>query len=276
MEVYFMGKGIFDQQIKPKFTSDQDSSLMRPENKQTTVAQLDKKEDFKSIEEQTAEMIMKTNAVSKSLLNESKEQKAIDQINSSVGIDQTKENEKELADIDSISEEDLKLAESMIFQNYAEKTVPIPNFKNHTITICTTSPEEIDIVDEMLFDMVKQKENKETNSVDISDALVRSARNMYNLALGYKGMDEKDISHDNSCQSLNIIKKGIGKLSQYENEGNIKNFSEMKDSIKKAIRQRANVIKKSPTPVIDFISQSKYDFDQKMFNVMNSKNLLPK
>jgi hypothetical protein len=88
-------------------------------------------------------------------------------------------------------------------------------------------------------------------------------------------MDNKDIHTDKTCQ-LNIIKKAIESLYNYEVDGDIKGMTKMKDEIKKAIRKRSYMIKKLPTPIIDFISQSKYEFDKKMFDIMTTKNIVSK
>ena len=220
-------------------------------------------------------MASKSALNSKEAESEAKQQEAIDQINSMAGDGSTKENEDILAELDKISPEDLKMAEAMIFNGYAEMTKSIPNFETHNVTVCTTSPEEMDIVDEMIFDLVKQNESKEDNSVNLSDNVVKSAKNVYSLALSYRGMDGNDIHQDKICQ-LNIIKKAIDSLYSYEVKGDIPGMKTMKDEIKKTIRKRSYMIKKLPTPMIDFISQTKYEFDKKMFDVMSAKNLVSK
>jgi hypothetical protein len=263
--------GIFDQRSK---------SSMRPEDKPITATNLPKK-DFKSPVEAAAELTARTKMASKAALSskeaidEARQTEAIDSINSSAGTSSTKENETALEELDKITPEDLQMAEAMIFNGYAEMTVSVPNFSNHNITVCTTSPEDMDIIDEMIFDLVKQNEDPKNNTVNLSDNVVKSTRNVFNLSLSYKGMDGNDVHPDKTCQ-LNIIKKGISSLYNYEADGDLKGMSVMKDEIKKAIRKRSYMIKRLPTPMIDFISQKKYEFDRKMFNIMSQNNLISK
>jgi hypothetical protein len=263
--------GIFDRKSIPS---------MRPENKPQTSVPLPK-QDFKSPIQAAAEMTAKARMAAKAALNskdatdEAKQQEAINAINNAAGDSSVKENEEALEELNKITEEDLKMAEAMIFNGYAEMTVPIPNFNNHKITVCTTSPEDMDIIDEMIFDLIKQNENKADNTVNLSDAIVKSTRNIYNLSLSYKGMDGNDVHTDKTCQ-LNIIKKGIESLYNYEAAGDLKGMGEMKEAVKSSIRKRSYMIKRMPTPMIDFISQTKYDFDKKMFDIMSMKNLVAK
>jgi predicted transcriptional regulator len=239
------------------------------------------KQDFKLPIEAAAEAVSRSKMVAKSALSskeaqrEAQQDEAIAAINDAASGSSSKENEDAIQELSKVTEEDLKMAEAMIFNGYAEMVIPVPNFINHNIKVCTTSPEDMDIVDEMIFDLIKQNENKDDNTVNLSDSNVKSARNVYTLALSYIGMDNKDIHTDKTCQ-LNIIKKAIESLYNYEVDGDIKGMTKMKDEIKKAIRKRSYMIKKLPTPMIDFISNTKYEFDRRMFDIMNMKNIASK
>lgn len=260
--------GIFDNKIKPE------------SNKPQTATDLPPRQDFKSPLQAAAEATSRAKTASKLALD-SKERKseleqmeAIDQINGA-GSNSAKANEKDIEELDKISEEDLSLAEALIFRGYAEKTVKFPQFKDHTITVTTTSPLEFDIIDELKFDLVKANEDKTTGIVNLSDAIVNSAENMYKLALGYVGMDNQDFCQDKSA-SLSIIKRAINTLDQIELSGDIEKLKKFKIEIKDAIRKRANVLKKVPTPMIDFISKTKYQFDDVMFKIMETPNIVSK
>jgi hypothetical protein len=231
------------------------------------------KKDFKDPFQEHSEQISSRAAKQRPRINqnETAAEKAADALNNQ---DNTK-LEAEFEDLQKISDKDLELAEQMVFRGYAEFDVSMPNLPNHNFTICSTSAEEISMVDEIIFDMVKSAENKE-GVVDLPQTKVRSRRNALFLAIAYRGMDRQELMGDNSIAYLNTIKKSIIKISELEDAGEIEKAVEIKKSVKKYLSMRATAIRKLPTPTIDFLSGEKYNFDDKMLKIMSSKHILPK
>lgn len=180
----------------------------------------------------------------------------------------------DLDEMEKFNDEDIKLAEQMIFNGYAEFDATIPRFKNKKFTICSTSAEEIAIIDEMVFDFIKKSEN-ENGTVDIPQNNVQGLRNSLFIAISYRGMDRDELMKDSSCQ-LNTIKKAIIRVTDLENAGDLKGSQELKKSLKKKLLLRATTVNRLATPVIDFLSDKKYEFDSKMLNIMSTPGLLPK
>lgn len=188
----------------------------------------------------------------------------------------TKELEKEFEEMDKITPQEMELAEQMIFNGYAEFDAEMPNLPNHKFTICSTNAEEMTLIDDVIFDMVKLAEDKADGTVDMPQNKVQAMRNALFLALAYRGVDKKEIMGPDTISHLNTIKKAIIKVSELENAGEMIKAKELKDSLKKALIKRATAIKRLPTPTIDFLSGEKYRFDSRMLSIMSSKKILPK
>jgi len=176
---------------------------------------------------------------------------------------------------DRISPEDMKLAEQLIFRGYAEKNVVMDSFPEKKFTICSTNAEELSIIDDVAFDMVKNIKTNEDGTVDLPENHIRTMRNALFVALSYRGVDGAELSSD-PLSHLNTLKKAIFKVNDFYNDGEIKKAEELKNSLKKALVKRATLVKRLPTPLIDFLSGEKYRFDGKMAEVMNQKGILPK
>ena len=183
--------------------------------------------------------------------------------------------ESELDELDKISEADIKLAEEMIFKGYTEFDAEITNMKGHKFTICSTSAEEISIIDEIIFDMVNKAESKEDSQINLPQQHVNSMRNALFVALSYRGADHEELSEDTTSH-LNTIKHTIMKISSLESMGEMERSEKLKISLKKALTRRALLVKRLPTPLIDFLSTQKADFEDRMYRIMNSKNILSK
>lgn len=183
--------------------------------------------------------------------------------------------EEDLKELDKISEEDMKLAEEMIFNGYAEKTVSIPRMPKFKYIICSTSADDVAMVDEIIFEMIRNKEDVKGN-VNLAENVLRANRTALSLALSVKSLNEKEICEENSIYYLTTIKKAIIKVKDLEFKGDIKSADELKIQLKKSIIYRGSKLMKMATPVIDFLSKQKYEFDNMMFNIMNSKEIIPK
>ena len=176
---------------------------------------------------------------------------------------------------DGITADDLKLAEQLIFKGYAEKNVEMEAFPGKKFTICSTNAEELSIIDDIAFDMVKNIQTNSDGTVDLPENHVRTMRNALFVALSYRGVDGVELCTDAVCH-LNTLKKAIFKTNELYNEGDIKKGDELKVSLKRALVKRATAVKRLATPLIDFLSGEKYRFDAKMAEVMNKKGILPK
>ena len=176
---------------------------------------------------------------------------------------------------DNISPEDMKLAEQLIFSGYAEKSVEMPRFPGKTFTITSTSAEEMGVIDDIVFERIRAEKQNLDGSVEMPENAVKILRNSLFVAISYRGPDNKDFAADPICH-LNTLKKGILKLGDLMNDGNMDNAIKLKESIKKALLKRSTMVKRFPTSLIDFLTDSKYKFDIKMLNIMNDKNVLPK
>lgn len=263
--------GVFDRDTNKDSPSERTTRMKPEQGKETSSTKL----DFKSPQEQAAENAGRIASRRNKPNKEDELQSKIDNLNQMIGDSQEqKKIEEEFQEMESISAEDLKLAEQLLFQGYAEKVYTPPNFDNIQITICSNTPDEINLIEEMLFDMVKASENTEGDPT-ISDSEINSRRSLYSLALSLVGINGKDIC-PNRIGHLAVIKKAILRLPELELEGNIENLKSLRDEIKKSIKMRTLEIRKKPTPVIDMISKYRYEFNTTMFSIMNKKGILPK
>jgi len=198
--------------------------------------------------------------------------KDVDAINNAgVSASESQENE----DFMKISKEDLELAEQLIFNGYAECQIEIANFPGRKFTICSTNGEEMNMIDEMAFDKLKSAKQNNDGTIDMPDSAIKSLRNSLFIAISYRGVDGKDIAQEPIIQ-INTLKKAILKLGDLYNSGDIDNAESLKASIKKALLKRATIVKRMSAPLIDFLSDEKYNFDVKMLNIMSEKKMLPK
>ncbi len=182
--------------------------------------------------------------------------------------------QSDLDDMARFSDEDINLAEQMIFRGYAEFDAKMTRFPDRGFTICSTSAEEIAIIDEVVFDYVKGSESDD-GVVNLPQNNVQGLKNALFIAISYRGSDHKELIEDSSCH-LNIIKKGIIRISELEGEGKLKEAQELKDSLKKKLLRRATRVRRLATPLIDFLSEKKYEFDSKMLAIMSEPGILPK
>jgi len=180
----------------------------------------------------------------------------------------------DLDEMDKFSKEDLELAEQMIFRGFAEFDAVMPKFPKYKFTICSTSAEEIAIVEEIVFDTLKSAED-DSGNVNLPQSKITGLRNGLFMAISYRGMNREEIAEDTSCQ-LNVIKKAVIRVTELENSGKLEESEKLKKSLKKRLLQRATIINRMATPVIDFLSESKFEFDSKMLRILSSKEIVPK
>ena len=269
--------GLFD---KRNTVSQQPSNASEPQIKQTIpvppapLAPIDhgpvrtSKEDFPDIFKQQTEMIQHVANVSKQKIDP--DEAEVDKLNKALSGDQDKENEE----IIKINPEDMKMAEQLIFNGYTECNVEIKNFPGRKFTICSTNAEEIGLIDEIVFEKIRSVKQNEDGSVEMPENAIRSLRNSLFISISYRGVDGKDFSADALCH-INTIKRAILKLGELYNTGDLLKSEELKKGIKTAMIKRSNMVKRMPTPLIDFVTNEKYNFDVKMLKIMNEKNIIP-
>jgi hypothetical protein len=180
----------------------------------------------------------------------------------------------EINDLDSVTPEDLEIVSQVLFKGYAEKNYEFNNMPNTKATICTTSAEDMSIIDDILFDIVKRYEDKDGN-VDTPQSYISTMRTAVWLALSYKGLNGEDICNS-QMQRLDLIKAAIKRLSILRTTGDMAKASELLKDVKKAVLERTVYIRQLPTPVIDFLSGKKINFDTLVLKVMNTKDILSK
>ncbi|RLI55297.1 MAG: hypothetical protein DRP09_10245 [Candidatus Thorarchaeota archaeon] len=189
-------------------------------------------------------------------------------------INKSLSGEPELQDVE-ISDADVKLAEKMIFDGYAETEVSMDSFPDRKFTICSTNAEEIGMIDEIIFDVMKKHETKD-GMVDIPQNKIQTLRNSIFIALGYRGPNGDDLCGVDRSRNLSVIKKAIIRRGDLENAGDMEKCEQLSEGLKQSILMRARKVQQMPTPLIDFISAEKYMFDKKMYKIMTMKGVVPK
>lgn len=259
-------RGVFDGPPKPKESQNPSESPKEnsSEKKQTPSEPL--KEDFQDVFQEQKTKGQQTALSPKHRSQDQYTAEQADRINRSLMGD-------DLDDIE-IEEEDIKLAEKLIFDGYTEIDVKMDRFPDRSFTICSTNAEEISFIDEVIFDMVKGKETAD-GLIDLPQNHINTMRNALFVALGYRGKDKTELC-ENRIQHLNTIKKAIMRIGDLEMDGKLEEAIKLKDSLKSALKARAIKVKRLPTPVIDFLSAEKYKFDRKMYKIMTTKGVVPK
>lgn len=180
--------------------------------------------------------------------------------------------EKELEDFNKFSEEDIALAEELLFNGFAKKDFKLS--EKYSATIYTSSASDISIVNELMFEFTKKYE-KPDGRVDISQKALDHMQQLYLLAISFKGYNDKEFSTE-KIRSLDLIKNAMKKLSEFEISGELDNYAKLMEEIKKAVRSRAAEIKKLPASVIDSISFKRYELERTMYDIVTRGDILPK
>jgi hypothetical protein len=199
------------------------------------------------------------------------EEIAADKINASLS---GKDTQREYEEFEKISEEDVGLAEEFLFNGYVEKTVSMSNLPKFKHTICTVTAEEMNLIDEIIYEEVRKNQDKD-GKLNISEPQVQSLRNSLYIALSYKGRDGKDFVSEKVFE-IDIIKKAFKRLSDMYVDGDLNAAQEFKQSLKNSVIKRAVRVRQFGTPLLDFISQKKYELDTKIFAIMNTDKIIPK
>lgn len=192
--------------------------------------------------------------------------------NSQLGTNQSNVD-KELAESEKFSKEDLELAEQLIFKSYAELEVSLPQFPKQKFTICTINSEEMAMIDEVILKRIKDTDNDGEHT--ISDNALQMLRSNAFTAMSYRGLNKKELCSDPLCQ-LNSIKQGVIAYNSLLTEGKIKEAKETRDELIKNIRVRIREVSRLSVQVLDFLMNERVEFDKKMSRLMNTEGLIPK
>lgn len=235
------------------------------------------KKDFKDPFQMQGDMVAGKKKSAEAMVNaavNSETDSMIEKANSAISSFGGSDDFGDFEKLNEISDEDIELAEQVIFKGYAEKEVTIPNLPGHKFTICTTSAEDMSVIDEIIFDMVHEHEDKD-GQIDLPAQHVQTMRSALILAMGFVGMDGEEYC-DEPVHKINAIKRGVIKVKDYEYEGDLEKAKALNGSLKKSLKHRAVRVRRLPTPVIDFLSNAKFEFDTTMYQIMTSKQLIPK
>ena len=230
------------------------------------------KENFTGPMQQAAKMASEQQQQAKVLSKPDNQEEAISKANQAMA--GSVDMDKVIEEFDSISVEDLNLAEQLIFRGYAEKEVSIDKIPKAKYTICSTDADEVAFQDEMIFDYIKLNQDKD-EAMTTSSTNVGAYRNAMTIALSCRGLNQKEFC-ENASHHLNTIKSGIRKVRECELNGDLPESIKIKTEVKKSLKFRTIKVMQFPTPIIDFLSQRKFEFDQLMFSIMNTKNIIPK
>jgi len=185
---------------------------------------------------------------------------------------ESKKVEKELADLEKYSEEDLKLAEELLFNGFARKEVKLS--EKTSATLYSTNANEIAIVNELMFDFVKKYEMTD-GKLNVNQKTIDHMNQLYMLAISFKGLNDKEMSESRN-RALEVLKNAFKKLSDLEIEGDLEKHQKLLDEIKNAIRGRAAEIKRMSASAIDALSFKRYEFERAMYDIITRGDIIPK
>jgi hypothetical protein len=228
------------------------------------------REDFKDVFTIQAEMVEKNKAAANAMMNrKNRTENDVDSLNKALGGN----NNSELDDIIKISKEDIALCEQLIFNGFAETHIEMKSFPGRKFTICSTNAEELNFIDEIIFEKIRSVKQNDDGSVEMPENSIKALRNALFISLSYRGFDNKDICID-PISHLSTIKRAIIKLGEFSSLGDIKKADELKTSIKNAIMKRVAIVKRISTPLLDWITSQKYNMDVTMLKIMNEKGVI--
>lgn len=196
---------------------------------------------------------------------------AVNAVNQNLG---KRDASAEVAEAEAFTEDDIRMAEEILFQGWTVKSVPVLCGK-HTAEIMTSIPLDIDLVDEIVNDMLVQAD-KDGELKTMPQSTVNSRQKLLTMATYFQGFDQKDISQGMEG-SLKVIKAGINELKRAIVAGDLVAVSAHKEAIKKAIGKRADIINCTQnTMVLDTVSSAKLELETLITDLMESKGLIPK
>ena len=180
--------------------------------------------------------------------------------------------EKELEDMDKFSEDDLALAEELLFNGFCRKDIPLT--KKTKATFYSMNADEMEMINQLMFEFTKKHENKD-GIVDVSQKSVDSLNALYVLAVSFRGFDGKDIAPSKSC-SLEMLKSAFKQLAELEISGDIETHGKLSEEIKKVMKIRATYVRRKPTALIDVLTSKRYEFERVLYDILKRGDVYPK
>jgi len=261
-------KGIFDD----KKAESEGEAPREPRRELPPQPAQPEKQNFPSVNDGLKKQVAQVGQRNRALAEKSTEEKAVDGINSQMS------GNKDQVDFDeanAISDEDVKLAEELLFNGYVEKEVIMPHIPTIKHVICSVTAEEMNLIDDIIYEEAK-KHSKADGTTDISESAIQTLRSSLYLAMSYKGSNGSDFVKDAKTLHIDIIKKAMKALSDRYVSGELESIDGFKTSIMEAVKKRAVRVRQFGTPLLDFLSSKKFEFDNKLFAVMNTEKIIPK
>ena len=91
--------------------------------------------------------------------------------------------------MESISEEDIALAEELVFNGYVEKEYKSKSMTKVSAIVCSTTAGEISIIEEMILDYVNQFKDEDGEIQDLPTNNAKTYKQMLEAAHGIKSIN---------------------------------------------------------------------------------------
>jgi len=233
----------------------------------------DQKENMDNLFSIAGQQREETRNKMKSAVNKSRpDEEAVSKLNNQLSGGKGGEIEKELEDMEKFSEEDIRLAEELLFNGFCVKTDKITS--KISATFYSMNADEMEMIQYLMFEFTKKYETK-TGMLDVSQKTVDAMNQLYILSVSFKGYNDVDIAPSKTV-SLDILKSAFKKLSDLEIEGDLENHKNLTEEIKKVMKIRASYIKKLPATVVDILSAKRFAFEQVLYKILEKGDLYPK
>lgn len=196
---------------------------------------------------------------------------SVARVNHSLG---NRDASAEIAAAQQFSDEDIRVTEEVLFRGWAKKSYPIMGGR-HYIEVATSTPIEIDLVDEIVNDTILRAQ-KDNSLEALSTAVVNNKQKLLTMASYFVGVNGKDICPNVDMQ-LETIRSGIQAIKQMTMSGELAKLKDTKQAVKDMLSNRADYIGATQnTMVLDAVSACKTQFESMVLELLESKELLPK
>ena len=178
------------------------------------------------------------------------------------------------------SDEDVELAEQLMFKGWARKSYKILGGK-HSIEVLTTTPLELDIQSQIVQTWMSgfKQPNERLGVVgDVfpSSTEVNSKEKLLRMSLGFQGMNGKDFCDDVDYQ-LVTIKNGFVALSKAIMTGNLEEMQGTKKILLELVDRRAQYMSaKFDINFLDLVASKKFELENLMMAIMSNTQTIPK
>jgi hypothetical protein len=233
------------------------------------------KENFEDIFDASAKMRASTmEKIKDAKKKDMPMEESIEKMNKALSgqVSESKKIEKELEDLNKFSDEDIKLAEELLFNGHAKKTIKLS--EKVGATFYSTNAAEISLINELMYEFTKKYESTD-GRLDVSQKTIDHMNQLYMLTISFKGYDDKELSSAKT-RSLDLIKSAFKRLSEFEIAGEIDNYKKLSDELKVVIKARAAEIKNMAGTILDALSFKRYQFERDMYDIITRGDVIPK